>query len=616
MNREKWFFELLRFAFAARPEIPPSVWCENNIRFNEPDCNGPFSFHGREFFREIVDCFGMNEVTDIIACTATQIGKTCALFGGMAWTIANLPLRIFFVMPNTHGTGGARNVASKRWKPMCLATPALADLLSSNRHEFKGAQQTIGGSIVDWTGSNSPANLASNPCRMVIQDETDKYKRSGDREADPSKLADERCKRFSNPKRVKTSTPTLVSGLIWQELLKTDFRRRFLPCPHCGRFLAFAWSAQMTVLPRQDVGFVAWDKEARRKDGSWDLDRVERSARIECPHCGGHINDNDKIKMDAKGIWRPTQECTPGMRGYHLPSLYAATTQARFGQMAIRFLTAKRSIHGLQGFINSDLAEPYAAQDTMSRRTELIQEITAKDDWHRIMWVDCQARAPYFWYVIRAWNGANSEALEVGSADTWDEIRQRQLAHKVKDVGVFADSGYGARSEAEVYRTCAEYCEFEEGRDGKLIAIGWNPAKGFPVSKTWKNEDGVYVPYHLREIDPFEGTAEAGKVMINLFEAASDFYKDVLANLRARRGGAEWAVSEKMCRNIDMAEYWRHMDGEFKEEKMNKFNGMVVHKWVRRHRHWPNHLFDCEVGQVAAASFFGLFPLDNERNEK
>ena len=29
-----------------------------------------------------------------------------------------------------------------------------------------------------------------------------------------------------------------------------------------------------------------WDKEAKRGDGSWDYEQVEKSAHALCPHCG------------------------------------------------------------------------------------------------------------------------------------------------------------------------------------------------------------------------------------------------------------------------------------------------------------------------------------------
>ena len=611
-----WLAGLLFRALAPRPVQRVSDWCEQTpVVFNEPNCRGPFSFGGREYLREPLDWYQSAD-TDLVLCFGTRLGKTRVLFGGKMWLLVHEPCRMLCVMPNTNGTGGAQNVARTRFIPALRATGATATLIptGNQRQNFKTLQQILGGSIIDWAGSNSPANLASNPARYVEQDEVDKYKRMGDREADPSKLADERCKEFSNPKRAKASTPTLVSGLIWQELLKTDMRRRFLPCPHCQKFVVLAWHSDFTVLPKTGCeAYVRWDPEARRKDGNWDLDRVERSARAECPHCGGHIRDTHKTRMDRAGEWRPTKEGTPGMRGYHLPSMYSASRQTNFGQMAIRFLTAKRSIQGLQGFINSDLAEPYEGQENRSKRIELITTtFNAGDDWRKIMTVDCQARAPHFWFVVRAWSQANSEGLEAGSCDTYDELREVQQRNGVLDVGVFVDSGFGAKSDAEVYRACAEYCQIGgQLPDGRRLLLGWTPTKGFDGQKKWRDDAGDMVPYHLRPLDPFLGTSDAGKVSLNLLEFAADFFKDILANLRAGRGGFRWAVAESMA----TAEYWRHLDGQVKREVWSRFSGRTHVKWMSRSSSWPDHLLACEYQNVAAAVFLRQFPLEAKQKK-
>lgn len=610
-TQRAYLIALIGHLAMARPSERVSSWCEREVIFNEPDCRGPFSFAGREYLREPLDWYGSGD-TDLVLCFGTRAGKTRIFFAGKAWLICNDPCRMFCVMPNTHGTGGAQNVSRTRFQPMIRSSPILAKLIpkGNRRHEFKALQQILGGSILDWTGSNSPANLAGLPARYVEQDEVDKYKRLGDREADPSKLADERCKEFSNPKRAKASTPTLYSGLIWQELLKTDIRRRFMPCPHCRKFVVFAWSRDFTVLPKTGCeAYIRWDKEAKRANGEWDLDRVRQSSRAECPFCHGHILDTHKTRMDRDGEWRPTKEGAPKMRGYHLPSMYASTPQTRFGEMALKFLKAKHSIQGLQGFINSDLAEPYQAQELMRERIEIISKrIQITGEWNKLLTVDCQARAPHFWYVARAWNGADSEGIEAGPCDTWEDLRTIQTANQVKDEGVIIDSGFGARSDAEVYRNCASYSEIITRAAGQLpLAMGWMPAKGMPGHKRWTDQStGLVVPYYLRGIDPFVGTADAGKCEMSLFEFSSDFFKDVLEALRQKRHKCRWSVSEKMATE----EYWRHMDGQIKIAKENKFDGRVRMIWMPRHTSWPDHLFDCEVQQVAGACFFGWLPLD------
>jgi hypothetical protein len=602
-----WLAGFLAAALAPRPVQRPSEWCEQNVVFNEPNCRGPFSFAGREYLREPLDWYGLND-TDMVICAGTRTGKTRILFGGKAWMLVHEPRRMLCVMPNTHGTGGAQNVSRTRWRPTLLATRATAALVPTGRrrHEFKSLQQILGGSIVDWVGSNSPANLASNPASYVEQDEVDKYKRLGEREADPVKLADERCKEFSNPKRVKTSTPTLVSGTIWQELMKSDLRRYFMPCPHCAKHVVFAWNEQFTVLPHTGCeAYVKWD--AAKVDSEWDLDRVQATARAECPHCQGAITDNDKQQMIRLGSWRPTRTGSPGYRGYHLPSMYSTHVETSFGRLAVKFLTGKASLSGLQGFINSDLAEPYQAQDTLGQRIERISKaVSITAEWCKFLTVDCQARAPYFWYVARAWNGSDSEGIETGSCDTWDELRALQGRHGVQDAAVLVDSGFGARSNVEVYEQCARWSAMEARPYPQLpLMLGWMPTKGFESQKVWKDEQGLTVPYGLRGIDPFLGKRTAGQVEMLLLEFDSGFFQDLLEKIRNKSSTVKFSIPEAMATQV----YFRHMDGAVKREIVNKMTGRMEYRWVSRARYWPDHIRDCEKLQLVAAVFHRRLPL-------
>jgi hypothetical protein len=591
-------------------------WCAKFVRFNEPKLSGPFTFHGREYLREPIDQWSNEQATDLVLCFGTRTGKTRAIFGGLAWKIEHSPTRAIWVMPNSHGTGGAQNVSRTRFQPMLRASETLARHIPSGarRHEFKTLQMCINGSIIDLTGAGSPANLAGNPCDTVVQDEVDKFKRKGESEADPSQLADQRCKEFSTPKRVKSSTPTLVSGKIWQELMKSDIRRRFVPCPHCCKHVVLAWSEQFTVLPKTGCeAYVSWGEDART-DAGWNLERIMETAHAVCPHCKGQIRDEHKVAMDAAGEWRPTQTGVPGYVGYHLPSMYSTSKETTFGAMAKRFLSAKRSLQGLQDFINSDLAEPYMAQDMGSGRKKVIEhnlESEAAGGWVKFMSVDCQQKAPYFWYVVRAWKDGNSEAVESGSLDTWEELRAKQLEHGVKDIGVIVDSGFGARSDAEVYRNCAAFGEFDQRNEGLPLHMGWIPAKGFPGDKKWKN-DGEILPYVLQEVDPFMGTSAAGECKMCLLEFNSDFFRDVLEDLRSGRDGHKWAVGPKAANE----HYWRHMDSHHKVTVENRQSGLAREKWKKRSERWPDHLNDCEIMQVVLAMFYRLFELHTKEEAK
>lgn len=584
---------------ASRSPLSVSDWCVQNLVFNEPENTGPFSLAGREYIREPLDGFGDPLLSDQVLVFGSQAGKTGMIMGGMGWGIINSPVRCMWVMPNRDKAG---SFSRKRWMPMLRSSRPYDALIpkGARRHDFATMSQMVGGAIVDFQGSNSPTNLSSDPCSWVIQDETDKFNDGTKAEADASDLADQRTKGQSLPKRIKTSTPTIEEGLIWQAFAKTDQRRRWLPCPHCGKLVVLVWSKEFTVFEiTGSEAEVRWDSQ--REGDDHDLDLAARSARFECPHCQGHIRDEHKTRMDREGVWKASRKAAKGMQGWHLSSLYVNTPETQIGKLVVKFLNARNSLLGLQGFINGDLAEPFMSQDTRGERVELVTEtLDEKEEQEpvRLMAVDCQGKAPFFWHVVREFRGGDSIGIAAGPLDTWEEVEEAQAKHAVPDAGMIIDSGYGAKSDAEVYRTCARHCVLHGG-----FAIGWMPAKGQPSRKRWRNKKtGLYLPWFVTSIDPYIGTSQSGAVSMDLFEFAGDFFKDILEGLRAGRGANTWAITPE----LDNEEYWRHMDGEVKTATRNNKTGYVSYGWQPRSKHWPNHMLDCEVMILAAANYLGL----------
>jgi len=474
------------------------------------------------------------------------------------------------------------------------------------RLNIKKLQQILGTSLVTLTGSNSPANLALRPVRRVVLDEVDKFDEGGS-EADAVSLAEQRTKGQPYPQRRKISTPTTVEGLIWQEFLKGDQRRYFLPCPHCQKEILLAWSPEYTVLPKLGCeAYIFWDKSAKRKDGTWDYDRVEKSAHARCPHCGGEIRDGQKTAMVRAGRWKPTVQAGASFRSRQLSSLYSCTPETSWGKLAVKFLKQKNSLLGVQGFVNGDLAEPWEAQDRVSKRIELVLEKTLSDEWIKILTVDCQAGTPHFWFVVRGWRKNESHGLEAGSCNTWLEIREIQQRHNIRDVAVLIDSGYGARSDAEVYRVCAANSK-DYSDEGSGVLLGWMPTKGMPGNTWWRDSNtGAKLPLGTRTIDPFIGQAEGGRFEIQMLEFNSVYFKDLLFAMRTGEGNFAWSLHPQMATE----EYFRHLNSETKIQIFNKTTGRTTHEWRLRSSHCPNHLLDCEIMQVAGTAFYGLFALE------
>lgn len=595
-----------RSLYRPTPKQTVVEWAEANVHLSrrQTEHPGPFSTSTRPYMREPMEAWRLAEVTECALCWGSQTAKTTCLMTGAAWMICEDPSPMLWIMPTETL---ARSFSKTRWATMLEDCPPATLEFPPDRHKITHLEQHFRRCTLNFVGSNSPANLASRPIRVLIADEVDKFADASSKEADSLSLAEQRLKAFSSSKVFVTSTPTLTEGRIWQRYLQGDQRRFYIPCPNCRSMITLQWPQ------------VKWSPEAKGADGTWDLHGVQASARYVCQECGKPITDAQKVVALRSGEWRPQNPAAqPGVRSYHLSSLYSPDRKCTWGAIACQFLREKRSLLGLQGFVNGMLAEPFEREhDFRTERVELVLDASTNattENTVRLMTVDCQARAPHFWLVIRDWtstdNKTTSTLVSAKSAMHWEELRAIQAEVGVIDASVVVDSGYGAKSDAEVYRQCARFSTADPRcqRNGIPVLMGWMPAKGMPSRKMFKTEDGSALPWTIAYRDPYLGTADGGRCLIMLLEFASEALKDVLATLRDPKRssdiGVEWAVTKEAATE----EYWRHMDAEFLSERTNGRTGRVTREWTKRSARWPNHLLDCEVMQVAGAMFCGLLP--------
>lgn len=642
----KFFTSLTDRFLQPRPVLPASVWAERHLVLNEPKIKGPFTFIGREYLREPVDAWGplppnLEGGTDFCGCFGTGAGKTISTIAGLCYRIDNDPMRALCVKPTANGASGAKSFAKTRLQKAIRATKCLADKIptGAQRHDFASSQMQINGSTIDLTGSNSVGQLGENRCDVVLQDEIDKYppQTENSKEANPVTLADERTKSVSDSRRYKWSTPTLDNTGIWVEFKKSDQRRCFMPCPHCNpeqfskpryngpvRFatkeiskgwMVFAWSKQFSVFKQQGFeAYIRWDDKARNADGTWNLEKVVATAHAVCPHCEGKILNSHKFAMIKNGEWRATATGAPGHIGWHFPSMYSTSRDCDFGQMAKKFLIAKHSLDGVKGFINSDLAEPDVNQAVSVDKVGTIwQQIEVTAQWINLLSVDYQQQAPYFWGVVRAWNGTDAcHGLEYREMMQWQELDIFQKDYKVPPQAVIIDCGH---EQIEVIRNCAELsiptrCTLDAAvQDSLPMCNGWQPCKSFGNRMQFRNaehETGrvVYQPYRINpNYDPFSGTDMAKQMRIELLEIKSELFEDMYENIRSGKTNLKWTISEKM----DVEDYHKQIAGKIKKPKKNNPRDT---QWVQRHSSYPDHLHICEMLQIAMAYRLQLISFD------
>lgn len=645
---------ILRFC-APRPIEHASVWAEREFVLNEPKIKGPFNLRGRMYLKEMVDAWGplpesLKGGTDFITCAGTGIGKTIGNMAGLCYRLANDPTRALIVKPTSGGPAGAGSFSKTRLQRAIKATKCLRDKIPTKgmaRYDFSTAQMIINGSIVDLTGSNSVGQLAENRCDIVWQDEIDKYPTLTEtsKEASPIVLADERTKSVAEARRYKQSTPTLDKTGIWEEFKKTDQRRFFVPCPHCNKeayerisvnkesnnsriyskskkgipetikgneessrftgWVVFAWSKRFSVFESKGYeAYIRWDDKAKKSDGTWDYEKVVRTAHAICPWCAGKILNSHKSAMVDHGEWVATASGIPGYIGWHLPSMYSTARDCDFGQMAKKFLTAKRSVEGVKGFINSDLAEPDMNQSVSTDKVGMAgAHIEITKQWITIISVDHQEKAPYFWWLARAWNGTDAaHGLEYGSCMQWHELDEIQARLKILPIAVVIDARHNT---AEVKQNCANFQIATRGeilpavQDTMPMWCGWMPSMAFGNRKEFRIQSeagGIkYDKYRIQGgHDPYSGTDLANKLQMEMLEYKSDLFEDILERIRAGNSFFKWTISEQ----VDCEEYHKHMSGKIL--KPDKKNPRIL-KWIQRRTDWPDHIRSCELIGLAHA---------------
>lgn len=446
--------EMLRGIYSPIDRRTVTAWATDELFLSsrQTQMPGQFSTDMTPYMREPLECFGDGEVTDLVICAGSQVGKTTIIQAGVAWRVANKPAPIVWVMPNEKL---AKSFSETRWMPICEDSPSVAGLIQKERHKWNKLEQHFKTCSLVFVGSNSPANLASRPAGLLLMDEIDKFRTETDKETSALLLAENRTKSFTGALRVKTSTPTTPDGEIWQEYLKGSCEKFLILCPHCKKRIELKFDQ------------VKWAPEAKQSDGQWDMRRVYDSAYYECQECQAHISDGEKIEALQTGEWMATNAAAaPGIRSFHLPSIYAPWRSCSFASLAIKFLRDKETLSGLRDFVNSTQAEPWVDKavelggDDIDRRKADYELRTLPADADPIMLlVGCDVQQMFSNYVVRAW-AANGESwlLDYGRLASPDDVAAFAMSatypvrgKQRKIDGGLMDSGYMTE---RVYSVC------------------------------------------------------------------------------------------------------------------------------------------------------------------
>lgn len=319
-----------------------SDWADNNRYLTSESSAEPgrWSTNRTPYLREILDNLSPNtSVNEIIVIKGVQLGFTEAGLNVVGCYADISPCPIMYVMPTIEV---AKGFSESRVDPMIGNCPSLSEKIKPARERDSGNTKftkKFSGGILVISGANSAASLRSRPIRVLVLDEVDAYPINVDDEGSPISLASKRQATFGlKKKRYMLSTPTTeAESVIEPEYLKTDQRKFYVPCPHCGSF--------------QELLFTQL---------KWEKGKPE-TVMYECGDCKEYIPERFKTRMLENGEWRATapQNGSPLKKGYHINSLYSPIGWMSWLDIATEYEDALTSEPKMITFTNTILGETW-----------------------------------------------------------------------------------------------------------------------------------------------------------------------------------------------------------------------------------------------------------------
>ena len=589
--------EAERKAWELPPDMSVSEWADK-FRVLDPMTSaepGQWVTARTPYLKEPMDSYRDPDIEEIVLMMSTQVGKTECMLNMLGYTIDQDPAPTLFIMPRDTD---ARSMSEDRIESMCRLSPSISNELTGKEDDIRKMKLIFKRMILYLQGANSPAGLASKPIGRLFFDEVDKYPPFSGKEASPIKLATERTRTFWNRKIVKCSTPTTHEAYIYNEYEKTDKRRFYLPCVHCGHFQILIWPQ------------IKFPKNVRNPDQI----KNERLAHYECIECKVKIKDIHKQAMLQKGVWSP-DGCTVNkdgtfegefpktlMRGYWINALYSPWLT--FSQIASEFLKSIPKVEDHMNFVNSWLAEVWE---------ETIQDAREEDDVDKLVLPYKEGTVPagvlvitaavdvqkdHFYLSLRGW-GYNEESwgIRKDQVESWEEVETilfkttytREDGKLMQVRLALIDSGF--RTD-EVYDFCMKWRGITR------------PIKGM--------SQPTGIPYYMRKIEKHPGTGLPIKGGLALYSVDTGFYKDKISRLVKKdlETHNQWHIFKDPSES-----YKKQFTSEHKVIERNRKTKSTKTVWKTKGSHTPNHWWDTEVYSTAAAAMLHVWTLRKEEKK-
>ena len=294
------------------------------------------------YLEEIMDAFTDPKIRRIAVAASSQVGKTEMEMNMLGYAIDIDPGPIMWVTPTQDN---AEDFSKRRIAPMIRDTRPLKRKIEPSKSRSRDntvLKKKYPGGMLTMTGSNSPANLASTPCRYVFGDELDRWTKDAGGEGDPWALLEARTTTFFNHKMVQVSTPTIKgSSTIETAFLIGTQEYWSAECPHCGEYHFVKFDN------------IHFEHEERVVGGKKQFDI--KKINFCCPNCGCLSSEKEIKKAPHKWIAQNPDAYKNGIRSFWINAF--SSPWMDWYKIVLRFLEADGDPEKLKTVFNTLLGE-------------------------------------------------------------------------------------------------------------------------------------------------------------------------------------------------------------------------------------------------------------------
>lgn len=575
--------------FKPPEQLTVSDWSDKYRRLSAENSAeaGPWRTSRTPYLKEIMDAFTDPRVHRIAVVASSQVGKTEMEMNMMAYMIDIDPGPAMFVLPTVDN---AKDISKRRIAPMIRDTKPLQKKIATSKSRDSDntlLKKAYPGGMLTITGSNSPAALASVPCRYVFGDERDRWAKDAGGEGDPWGLVEARTITFYNYKMIEVSTPTIKGHSAIEKSFGRGTQEYWsVRCPHCHEY-----------------SFVDFDHiryEAHRIGEGKERHYIVDDVNYACPECGCSISETEVKKAPKKWIAKNPEAYANGIRSFWINAF--SSPWMAWKKIILEYLEAqgdpqkmKTVYNTLFGQLWDEQTETVDEDEMLERREEYDAELP-----EGVLCLTCGVdtqdnRLEY--EVVGYGRDRETWGIEKGfimgkplEDDVWerlDGIIDRTWKFKngkgLKISVTFVDSG--GHYTQEVYENCRKRLM------KRVFAVKGRSAEGVPYigvpSKAKIMKDGVVVgttPLYIIGVD-------AGKERI---------YSDLIAD---KEQVHRFHFPKNEGRGYD-SDFFNGLLSEKMVYKVTAKGG--VWRWEKLEGHNRNEALDCR--NYANAAFYALKP--------